>query len=779
MSDKLLSQRLIELNFLSTSSPISMGTASATTPSPGDNSTLIATTAYVVDALSSVSGGGQPVVRSVYLVQDSSDQTILGGTANNIYTSFQTAYDAANTLQVALGGTNSVVINIDNISGTASSNLSITSNYNSNVILVGKGKTVSNLGNITATNAAGAGYSVILTAFNCKLGSITSSATSAAGDGGAVTINGDCVVGVIISNGASDGAGGTIVLESSELGIVTVASILTTGNGTGSGGVITLANGTIVLGTCGTIGGSTGNNGVVSITNKSTVSGLLSITNNSSSTGGSLTITNSTTSAITQTTSSTGNAGITTITQNCLITGNVLFTRSSSGLFNTQTFTDTVFTGNVTCTYTSTSSADETGTRTFTNCSLGNLVLTSNTASTMVFPNYTIIRCKLSAFSYTTRSIGANHLKTILLQNTTITGALTLISSVSTAVTLPTVNINNSTLGSFILNTPSIIGVIGDITSNNSNITTVTITGNYPAYIRSNTSSVDHLSLDSLATTSFFANNSTISIDSMSSGYFYNYNSVVTFNELSDTSAVSGTYFAYNGTTDIIMSSSDPTYTCSLQFLLFGGYLENTLIPHDGKAFIQSYNTVWLNQDNDGDNIILDHVLIDIDAPDYDNDATYNFGDYQKDGTITYMCQANNIVGSPAPSGNWVTIYDSSTTTLTLPYFFATVSKITITMSQGSTATITAIEGFPNLNDIYNIFNFNYAVNTFEVEFTSGIGKTVTYTSEAVGSASANELVCDTGTGSVDIIGRANGTDKIHFIKNGNLIQRSRLSKLT
>jgi hypothetical protein len=60
-----------------------------------------------------------PIARYVYLVQDASDSIRMGGVPGNTYTTFQAAYDAANTLQLALGGTNRVVIMVGNTTAAA------------------------------------------------------------------------------------------------------------------------------------------------------------------------------------------------------------------------------------------------------------------------------------------------------------------------------------------------------------------------------------------------------------------------------------------------------------------------------------------------------------------------------------------------------------------------------------------------------------------------------------------------------------------------------------
>jgi len=94
-----------------------------------------------------------PIARYVYLVQDASDVTVMGGVAGNAYNTFQAAYTAANALQLSLGGTNVVAIMVGNITAAAGGNLVLTANYNQYVYIIGDSKTNSIVGNITSTVA--------------------------------------------------------------------------------------------------------------------------------------------------------------------------------------------------------------------------------------------------------------------------------------------------------------------------------------------------------------------------------------------------------------------------------------------------------------------------------------------------------------------------------------------------------------------------------------------------------------------------------------------------
>ena len=135
-----------------------------------------------------------PKTRYVYLVQDAADLLAMGDRHNNVYTTFQAAYDAANVLQVALGGTNIVVIQVGNITAAVSGNLTLTANYNRFVQINGISPNSSVLGNIIATNAVGNGFTIGVNAANpvalkdITIGTISTNATGTTGNSGAVSL---------------------------------------------------------------------------------------------------------------------------------------------------------------------------------------------------------------------------------------------------------------------------------------------------------------------------------------------------------------------------------------------------------------------------------------------------------------------------------------------------------------------------------------------------------------------------------------------------------------
>lgn len=141
---------------------------------------------------------GMAIARYVYLVQDASDVTRMGGTAANAYNTFQAAYNAANALQLALGGTNVVAIIVGNTTAASVGNLVLTANYNQYVQIIGESMNTSFLGSITST-VAGVGISnlflegVRLTTINLNNGSVTLSGNNA----------GECFIQSIFTGGGS------------------------------------------------------------------------------------------------------------------------------------------------------------------------------------------------------------------------------------------------------------------------------------------------------------------------------------------------------------------------------------------------------------------------------------------------------------------------------------------------------------------------------------------------------------------------------------------------
>jgi len=216
-----------------------------------------------------------PVSRRVYLVADSNDAIRMGGTMSRVYTTFQTAYDAANALQVTLGGSNVVEIIVGHTVTTSNGvipmnnplttvgNLVLSANYNSKVLISGISPFVSVLGSVTADNASGNAYTVSIPLTDVYLGSggggITARATGASGNSATVTLQGNnfVVKGPIdtsVTNASNTaGNGGSISVGSfvgSSQGVMDSGSVLLFGNllttaqpgGTGTAGTVSCSD---------------------------------------------------------------------------------------------------------------------------------------------------------------------------------------------------------------------------------------------------------------------------------------------------------------------------------------------------------------------------------------------------------------------------------------------------------------------------------------------------------------------------------------------------------
>ena len=135
------------------------------------------------DLGTSLGGGGSslPIVQQVYLVQDPTDAARMGGVASNVYTTFQTAYDAANIL----AGSTSVVIMVGKTDQNTIGDLILTADWNTNIYIAGISPSDSGLGNIIADNALGNAFNNYqFNISNVSISNISAKATGPTGDGG-------------------------------------------------------------------------------------------------------------------------------------------------------------------------------------------------------------------------------------------------------------------------------------------------------------------------------------------------------------------------------------------------------------------------------------------------------------------------------------------------------------------------------------------------------------------------------------------------------------------
>lgn len=280
-------------------------------------------------------GTALPIARYVYLVQDATDATRMLGVTNNVYTTFQAAYDAANTLQLALGGTNKVTIVVGNTTAATVGNVTLTADWNVNVSISGASSATSVLGNVTLSNAAGNGYNfgtaTAINLSNVTLGTITTTATGATGNAGTVNIS----------------------MESAKTGNI-LAYPTNAANTTGNSGAITVQStsySTCQLGDLrnGLTGAtSTGTTGSITVTGAGRVKtgGIRTgLTQFAGSAGGALSLTNVDATLITR--YSYQNVSII----NCIITGDVIINDPSITLLaiTTMTIENTKIGGGLSC----------------------------------------------------------------------------------------------------------------------------------------------------------------------------------------------------------------------------------------------------------------------------------------------------------------------------------------------------------------------------------------------------------------------------------------------
>ena len=220
-------------------------------------------------------GSSLPIVRYVYLVQDLSDASRMGGTSSNVYTTFQNAYEAANALQVSLGGTNIVVVQVGNITAAASGNLTLTANYNRFVQFNGISISSSILGNIIATNNSGNGFNVgngtlqPVLFNNIRLGNINTNATGSTGNSGSVSLRVNSVqvgnVDTSVTNVLNTtGNGGSFTYNVNTNNFCVIGNVVTSSQGSLSlAGSVSIASSNFVVSTITTSNGNQG--GVVSV----------------------------------------------------------------------------------------------------------------------------------------------------------------------------------------------------------------------------------------------------------------------------------------------------------------------------------------------------------------------------------------------------------------------------------------------------------------------------------------------------------------------------------
>lgn len=199
---------------------------------------------------------GFPARNAVYLDQDFAR---MRGNGQRAYGTTQTAYAAADALQVAVGGQVVIMVGV----GTFG-NLTLTADYNFNVLWAGINKGSSAIGVIDAR--ADPAWSVNLVFSNLTIGNVLSGST-VSGSTAAISLSGNgsenCTVGNVLSNAGGSADGGDITLSNLTCGTVQSQRA---GAGTDSGD-ITISN--CITGAI-TSGAQDGTIGDISIENSET-----------------------------------------------------------------------------------------------------------------------------------------------------------------------------------------------------------------------------------------------------------------------------------------------------------------------------------------------------------------------------------------------------------------------------------------------------------------------------------------------------------------------------
>jgi hypothetical protein len=521
----------------------------------------------------------QPLVRYIYLVSDTIDQSYMGGTTSNVYTTFQTAYDAANVIQIGLGGTNNVVIDIGVISSDQSGDLTLTSDWNPNVILVGMGKSVSILGNIISSNTTN-GFNVnISTRGVTIIGNIDCSSTSS-GNGGVININGDITIGNLISNGAGNGNGGDITVGLNKQGVILINDVTSNGNGSGNGGNIQISNSNV--GNVSSSGGTSGKSGIIIIIDSKTLD-ITSI-NNSGLVGGLLTLTRSNISNITYINSSSGNGGVIDINEVDSISVNI--TRNGSGLLGTFSMKNSNISSNIVFTIGTSSTGNDTIIPYIINSNISGDINISNTSVASAVIGLNLKEVEVTNLNYTNQGTGAPNL--INIYDTDFTGNISVI--VVSASKIPAINIlSGSSVNSVILNNS--VGSIGQLTVNGSSVSSLNIVSSStkPTLFSSTNSIVTGINGSLTSSFKVTSDNSTISVGDLQAGsiFFTDINCDMSYHVGNDLGILN--YLVINSKSskwDFIQGTGYTTTTYDLT--LFDTVISDNTIPFTQNVLIKS-----------------------------------------------------------------------------------------------------------------------------------------------------------------------------------------------
>lgn len=142
-----------------------------------------------------------PIEKYVYLVQDEADAVRMGGTPANVYTNFNSAYNAANTIQLASFSSDEIVRIL--VIGRISQSLILNQDFNPFIHIVGLGASYSEVIDISTNNDFGNASNIgesenPVRISNLKFRNITAQATGEMGSGGNIHLILDNVIGANI-----------------------------------------------------------------------------------------------------------------------------------------------------------------------------------------------------------------------------------------------------------------------------------------------------------------------------------------------------------------------------------------------------------------------------------------------------------------------------------------------------------------------------------------------------------------------------------------------------
>ena len=259
---------------------------------------------YLARIMSSINQNGNgvlnPLERYVYLVNNATDQVRMGGVAEQVYTTIQESYDAANALAVAGGFVVNIIVHTSSIGQVG--DLNLTADYNGNVRLHGYG------GSSLVGNWFTNGFTIPFVVCNRITFESIDLRNIGAGTSGSMSSYGNMyVIGGILANSTS-GDAGNVYLEQGEVGGLVDAS-----STSGFGGAVSAFGGQDPAGFySGVDAHSTVSNGGYITINQAVMGGICDLTSPTQS-GYFVSLQSSTSNLVIDSSSPTGSSGLVVI----------------------------------------------------------------------------------------------------------------------------------------------------------------------------------------------------------------------------------------------------------------------------------------------------------------------------------------------------------------------------------------------------------------------------------------------------------------------------------